>query len=340
MKAGNRSECGTRKRWRVSAGLMFIALMLFGCSDAKAPKVYRVGILPGVDPHVSIADGFKAKMIELGYEEGKNIVYFFQKVNADPVEQRRIAEEFVKDKVDLIFALSTSAALAAKTSAQTSNIPVVFAFTTIEDNDLIKDIREPGGNITGVRYPGPDLTAKRFELLHELAPQAKRLWVAYDLHYPTSRRASEALRSAVSARGVTLIELPATRIEEIPADLDARSASTDTGIDAILIMPETYSQSPIGWTAIRKFAAKHKIPIGGNSLVQAQQGALFSYAPDLLEDGRLAALLADKILKGTPAGKIPVVTSESYLRLNYKVAKELGLTINEGVLKMANEVIR
>jgi putative ABC transport system substrate-binding protein len=191
-----------------------------------------------------------------------------------------------------------------------------------------------------VRYPGPELTAKRFEILHEIVPQLKRLYVTYQADYPTTKSALEALRPAVAAAGVTLVEVPNTKVEDISADLDARAKAADIGMDAILIMPETFSQSIAGWGAINKFAAEHRVPIAGNAIVQAQQGALFNYAPDLAENGKQAASLADKIFKGARAGTIPVVTPESQLLLNYKVAQQLGLTVPQGLLGQANEIIR
>ena len=105
-------------------------------------------------------------------------------------------------------------------------------------------------------------------------------------------------------------------------------------------MPEVLTQSPAGWAAISQFAAEHKVPIGGAMPFTADHGALFSYVGDNVEMGKLAASLADKIFKGTAAGTIPVVTPEDRLRLNYKVAQELGLTMPDGLLSMAMEIIR
>jgi putative ABC transport system substrate-binding protein len=62
--------------------------------------------------------------------------------------------------------------------------------------------------------------------------------------------------------------------------------------------------------------------------------------PDNIEVGQLAAPLVDKIFKGTPAGTIPVITPDPHLHLNFKLAQELGLTVPEGLLNQANEVIR
>jgi putative ABC transport system substrate-binding protein len=223
---------------------------------------------------------------------------------------------------------------------QGTDIPVVFAFSTIEGTGLVDSLRSPGSNITGVRYPLPELTAQRFEFLYKLAPGLKRLWIFYDINYPTSKLALESLRPAAAAKGVTLVEVTGTRPEEIPADLEARSASSDIGLEAMLVMPDPNPQSPVGWSAINSFAARHKVPVAGQMASQVEEGALFSYAPDLFELGKLAASLADKIFKGTPAGSIPVITPESYLTLNYKVSQELGLTVSDGMLNRANKIIQ
>jgi putative tryptophan/tyrosine transport system substrate-binding protein len=329
-----------QKIWLLLTWVSVFSLLLSACGAAQAPKVYHVGIVYTQSTFVNIISGFKAEMTDLGYVEGKNINYDVQLVVPGTSTSLSISKKFVTDKVDLIFAFATSAVVDAKAATQGTNIPVIFAFSTIEGNNLVNSVGAPGGNITGVRYPGADLTAKRFELLIQILPQVKRLYISYQPTYPTAPSALAALRPAAAAAGVTLIESQTAKVEDISADLNARANTGDTGMDAILIMPENLSQTTTGWGAINKFAADHQIPIAGNAVVQAQQGALFSYAPDLTEHGKQAALLADKIFKGTPAGTIPVVTPESQLTLNYKVAQQLGITLPDGLLKQANMIIR
>lgn len=320
--------------------LLAAVLIVSGCGAQAAPKTYRVGILNGFDAFADIAKGFKAKLAELGYVEGQNIVYDIQGSNLDPAKEQQIVKKFVADDVDLIFAFATEAALSAKAGTTGTDIPVVFVFGVLEGNDLIKSVRQPGGNITGVRFPGPNLSVKRLEILHQLAPQAKRIGIIYNINYPANKSQLEELRPAAASWGLSLVEVPVTKVAEIQADLQARTAAAEIGLDAILIITDDLSQSPDGWPMISQFAAEHKIPIGGSAAFEADAGAVFSYIPDTVESGKLAAPLADKILKGTSAGTIPVVTPEAHLRLNYKVAQKLGLTVPEGLLSQAAEIIR
>jgi putative ABC transport system substrate-binding protein len=339
MKANNHSQNRIGFGWTLLIWVVVLALLLSGCGPEK-PKVYRVGIVSGVEAFATIGDGFKAGMAELGYVEGENIAYDVQDAKGDPAETERALEQFVADEVDLIFAFPTEPAVAAKAATQGTDIPVVFALAGLEGNDLVESVRQPGGNITGVRFSGPDNTLRRFEILLELAPQAKRVYLTYDPNYPNAPSTLEALRPTASSMGITLVEAPVASVEEIQAALQARAASDDMGMDAILIMPEVLSQSPASWAAISQFAAEHKVPIGGAMPFTADQGALFSYVGDNIEMGKQAASMADKIFKGTPAGTIPVVSPEDRLRLNYKVAQELGLTVPEGLLRLAVEIIR
>jgi putative ABC transport system substrate-binding protein len=318
---------------------VMICVFLNGCSK-KTQKVYRVGIVSGAEPFTDIADGFIAKMAELGYQEGENIVYDFQKLDVDPPGVNRAVRKFVADKVDLIFAFPTEPALAAKAATKGTNIPVVFAMAGIEGDNLVESVSRPGGNITGVRFPGPELTVKRLTFLLDLLPDAKRVYLIYDPNYPNAPMALGGLRPTASALGITLVEDPVNNVEELQAALKARAALDDIGIDAILLMPDILDHSPDGFGAILKFANEHKVLIGGGMDFTADLGALFSFVPNNIEQGRMAAPLADKIFKGTPAGLIMVVTPPSELRLNYKVIQELGLKVPEGLLSRADEIIR
>jgi len=340
-----KNEMEFRKKLKYGQQVVIIALLivggllLSGCR-AEKPKVYRVGILSGLDYMANAADGFKAGMAELGYVEGQNIVYDHQKTNFDMATYKSILQKFVTDEVDLIFVFPTEASLEAKAATQGTNIPVLFSIANIEDTGLVNSVREPGGNITGVRYPGPDIALKRFEIMRELAPQAKRMWIPYQQGYPIVASQLEVLRPAAVAAGVTLIEAPADNAAELEADLQARAQSADLGLDAILFIAEPLAVTPDAFAVMAKFAAEHNIPIGGALMEVEGYGSVFGLNIDPVNVGKQAAPLADKILKGTPAGTIPVVSAESYLQINYKLAQELGLTVSEGLLSQAAEIIR
>jgi putative tryptophan/tyrosine transport system substrate-binding protein len=319
--------------------LVVVCVLLSGCGK-KTQKVHRVGILSGLDYFADTTDGFKTKMTELGYIEGKNIVYDIQKTNFDFAAYKSILKKFVDDKVDLIFVFPTEASQEAKTVAQGTGIPVVFANAFTEDTGLVNSVREPGGNITGVRWVGPDLALQRFEIMRELVPQAKRMWVPYQKGYPIVKSQLEALRSAFTAAGITIIEVPADNAAELEAELQKQTKSVNSDTDVVLMMSEPLCVTPENFVVLGKFADEHKIPIGGALISTGGYESVFGLTPQSIPQGKQAAFLTDKILRGVPAGTIPVVSAEPYFQLNYKAAKELGLTVPRGLLDKANEIIR
>jgi putative ABC transport system substrate-binding protein len=181
--------------------------------------------------------------------------------------------------------------------------------------------------------------SRRIQLLHTIAPQVKRVWIGYDKSGPNTAVALETIRPAAAEAGITLVEVPATKMEELASDLAARAASSDIGIDAILMMPDNFNNSAAGFSALSKFATEHNLPLVG-SLVSMTDSSLFVNTIDNKSLGELAAPLVDKVLKGIQAGTIPVVTPDQTLIINYKVAQRLGLTVPDSLLKQANKVIR
>jgi len=140
--------------------------------------------------------------------------------------------------------------------------------------------------------------------------------------------------------GITLVETPADSADDLMQFMKEREKAGNIGIDAVLLISEPLARIPAVFEAMGKFAFEHHIPIGGTIISAKEYSTLFGVAARSLVSGRLAAVQAHKILKGMPAGSIPVISAESFFQLNYKVAQELGLNVPEGLLKQADEIIR
>jgi putative ABC transport system substrate-binding protein len=281
-----------QKVWALLAWLVAAALLISGCNGGQSSKVYKVGVLSGLDAFAPAVDGLKTKMTELGYIEGKNITYDVQSTDVD-------------------------------IEAYQSN-----------------SIREPGGNITGVRFPSADIASKRLQILLELTPNAKRILVPYLKDYPNVPGQLDLIRTQAKAQGVELVEFAVASPPDLQAELDHRAASGDIGFDAILQIAEPVSITPAFYSILGQFSYDHQIPIGGALMERDGNSSIFGLLPQADVAGGQSALLADKIFKGTPAGTIPVVTAEGYFQINTKAAQALGVTVPEGLLNQANEVIR
>jgi putative ABC transport system substrate-binding protein len=327
-------------RWQILFLTLLVAIctLLSGCGK-KTEKVYRVGVLwTGGKFLGDILDAFKEKMTELGYIEGRNIVYDVYMAPL-PVRNEQIVQKYVDGKVDLIFSFATEATIEAKAVAEGSGIPIVFSCTFIEGTGVVESVGNPGGNITGVRYPTTESATGRLEYLHEIAPQAKRIWVTYLKDYPTTSAQIEAIQPVALELDLTLIEKPFATPQEVKAYLDEHAASSDIRMDAILLLAEPFSVTPEVTNAVYKFADEHKLPISSFMVLNEAYGPIIGFHPANTKMGSLAAIQADKILQGTPAGTLPVITADNDLRINYKVIKELGLDVPEGLLGRADEIV-
>ena len=323
--------------------VVVVAMLLSGCGSSQQSKMYKVGVLSGLGAFAPAVDGFKSKMAELGYVEGKNISYDVQSTDVDFDAYKNITKKFVDDKVDMIFVFPTEASMEAKAATQGTDIPVVFtmSFTDVKGVDLIDSVREPGGNITGVRFPSADMASKRLEILLQMAPNAKKIFVPYLKDYPNVPGQLDVIRPQAGSLGIELIEYAAASPQDLQAKLDSFVTADGVGIDAILMIAEPLGITPPFYAELGKFAYDHKLPIGGAAMTTAEgYDSIFGLLPDAKTTGEQAALLADKVFKGTTAGTIPVTTAENSLLINYKAAQALGLTVPEGLLKQANEVIR
>ena len=305
-------------------------------------KNYVVGILNGYDYFGGTTDGFKSQMTELGYIEGKNITYEVIKSDVDTKKYDEAIQKFIKDKVDLIVAYPTEASIEAKKLTVGTKIPVVFTNANIEGVNLINSISEPGGNITGVRFPGPDIALKRLEVLLEISPTIKTIILPYLKGYPNVPPQLVELHKLAAKDDITILEAPVATPDELKLFLNSVDASKKK-IDGILTIPEVVSAVPGFTDLLGKYAQDHRIPFGGTLLLKKdgyQYETLFNVFVDTPTVGKQAAVLANKIFRGIDPGTIPVVSADSTLILNYRLAKEQGFNMSESLLSRANQIIR
>ena len=148
-------------------------------AQAQQPaKVSRIGMLWAFSPEHPesrpLLDRFRQALRELGYVEGRNIAIEGRSAEGRIERFPALAAELVRLKVDLIVAGSTSQALAAKRA--TSTIPIVaWAMHDPVKDGLVASLARPGGNVTGSTFLGPELVAKRVELLKEAIPKVSRV---------------------------------------------------------------------------------------------------------------------------------------------------------------------
>ena len=306
----------------------------------RGTRTPRIGLLApgrsvGADASLVTLNSVVMGLRELGYVEGQNIAIErrFGEANADRL--RAVAAELVGYGLDVIVALSTTAARPLKEATSVTPVVVVGMADPVAD-ELVATLARPGGNVTGTSFLGPELVAKRLQLLSEVVPQHSRVAVLWHPRAYSERTMAGMLKEAEHAAEILRMQLQFFAAAS-PDDIEGAFSSI-TSADALCVFP-----SPILFAAygsIATLAADKKLPAIYAAREGAEAGGLMSYGANLPDLARQTAPYVDKILKGANPADLPVQQPTKFeLVINLKTARALGLTVTRDFLLIADEVI-
>ena len=308
----------------------------------QGTKIPRIGVLSpsrseDAGPNRVTLKAFVAGLRELGYVDGQNIIIERELSEANSDRLREAAAELVKHNVDIIVAVSTTAARPAKQA--TSVIPIVaIGMADPVDDELVASLARPGGNVTGTSFLGPQLVTKRLQLLSEVVPQHSRVAVLWQPHAYSDRTMNAMVNEAEQAGqtlGMQLQFVPANSPEEITRTF---SAITRDSADALCVFPSPMLFAEYG--RIVSMVAEKRLPTIYAAREGVELGGLMSYGVNLADLARKTAPYADRILKGAKPAELPVQQPTKFeLVINPKAAKALGLTFSRDFQLIADEVI-
>ena len=320
--------------------LVAVLLCTVSFGEAQQPKkVPRIGYVRVVGvpstPGPNI-EAFRRGLRALGYVEGENIVIEFRYAEGKPDRIPSLVDELVKLKVDVIVSGDDPAIRLAKQATKT--IPIVMLIN--QDpvaTGLIDSLARPGGNITGISRLTRELSGKRLELLTEVVPGMERVGILWD---STSEGSKISFQEYQAAARALKIQLKSLEVRGPDPDLDGAFQSAVKGRTSTLVA--------VGGGLLNRhrkqianYAIKHRLPSMYDSSLWIEPGGLISYSSDDIENYRRAALLVDKILKGTKPADIPVEQPTKFeLIINLKTAQQIGVTIPPEVLARATKIIR
>lgn len=299
-------------------------------------RVARVGFLGtgalSASPH--ILAGFKDRMRSLGWTEGSNINYLVLAADGYVERLGAMAQQMVRENVDVIVAGPPPSAVAAHKATRT--IPIVMG--NVPDPvalGLVASLARPGGNVTGVSSQTSALVGKQFEVLKEIAPGAKRFGVLYNEKNPSTGAFREAATRAAASLRVALVESSVGQPGELAA---AVQRLVREGAQAVVVPADPMMLGARG--VLNSLLGTARLPAAFANSDHALDGALLSYAPDIVENFRMAAGYVDRILKGANPAELPVEQASRFeLVVNLKTAKALGLKISQSLLARADRVI-
>ena len=297
-------------------------------------KVATVGVLSPASHRAEAHAAFEQSLQSLGWASTHNLRLETRYSAGRPEALDPLAAELVGLGVDVLVAWGGPAAVAAKRA--TSRIPVVFlAAGDPVRFGLVSSLARPGGNVTGVSFDtGPEIDAKRLQLLKELVPTLAR--VALLVPSDTPRRMDTQTIMTIAKQALNL------EVREIevraPADLDtAVRKAKEEGAQALSI----WTVSSVVWGRQHsELAIALRLPSIHWFRESAIAGGLLSYSSRLTDIAARGALYVDRILKGAKPAELPVEQPTKFeLVVNLKTAKALGLRIPPSLLLRADMVI-
>lgn len=313
-----------KKLLSVSAVLLAAALVLTGCNN-KGGKI-KIGVIqliehPALDKSYQ---GFVDGLAEAGYVNGENIAIDYQNAQGEQANCVTIANKFVNDKDNLIFAIATPAAQAV--ANLTKSIPIlVTAVTDPETAKLVQSNARPGTNVSGTS----DLTpvAAQISLLTKLVPNAKKVGLLYCSSEANSIFQINLAKEACAANGLEFVEGSVSNSNEIQ-----QVTQSLVGKVAAFYVP-TDNMLAAGMANVAMVANAAKLPVicGEDGMVVS--GGLATYGINYYELGKLTAKQAVKILKGeSEPQNMPIEYLERFdFSYNKGTAEAIGIDIPDNL---------
>jgi ABC-type uncharacterized transport system substrate-binding protein len=276
---------------------------------------------------------FRKRLGELGWIENQSIAIDYQFADGQSDRYAEIANDFVRQNVDVIVTYGTPPTKAAKQA--TSTIPVVFAAAADPVGaGLVLSLARPGGNVTGLSLQQSDIVGKKIELLRETLGNLRTLAVAANIDNPASVLEIKEVATVAGRLGIDIATLELRSAEDIAPGLEALGGRAE----ALYVSTDPFILSNVD--RINAFALSARLPTVYNSKEYLSAGGLLSYGPNYPDLFRHAADLVGKILRGAKPADLPVEQPTKFdFVINNKTAKALRLTLSPSMLARADEVI-
>ncbi|WP_306455403.1 tryptophan ABC transporter substrate-binding protein [Streptococcus suis] len=301
-------------------------------SSTSTEKV-KIGVLQFVthDSLDEIYKGIKAGLEEGGYSTTDNLDIDFMNAEADQSQVQTMSKKLVDNGNELLIGIATPAAQGLANA--TTELPIIMgAVTDPVGANLVTDLKNPGGNITGVSDQTP--VADTVSLIKEITPDAKTIGVLYSSNEDNSKIQVAEFKAAAEEAGYTVLEYAVASSNEIAATVEVASSKAD-----VLFTPVDNTVAS-AFSTVVSVANKTKTPIFTSVEDMVEGGGIASVTLSQYDLGVATGKMAAKILDGANPADTPVqIFNEGTVVVNQKVAKELGITLSDDVISKASKVI-
>ena len=310
--------------------LAIAALALAGTATFAKPKkqkVIKIGAIqlvehPALDAsYKGFVDGLKAA----GYEDGKNIKLMYENAQGEQSNCVTIADKFISQRCDIIFAIATPAAQAVANKTETTPI-LVTAVTDPKTAGLVESNEKPGTNVTGTS----DLTpcAAQIQLLKKLLPNTKKVAMLYCSSEENSRFQINLAKAECDRQGLTYVDATVSNTNEVQQVVQSLVGK----VDAIYTPTDNMIASTMATVSLVTTPAKIPVITGEDGMVQG--GGLATYGINYYELGKQTAKMAVEVINGKKPRDMPIqYLDKCDFTYNKETAAALGITIPADILK-------
>lgn len=302
-------------------------------NSTNSTEKVKIGVLQFVthDSLDEIYKGIKAGLEEGGYTTTENLSIDFMNAEGDQSQVQTMSKKLVDNGNELLIGIATPAAQGLANA--TTELPIIMgAVTDPVGANLVTDLKNPGGNITGVSDQTP--VADTVSLIKEITPDAKTIGVLYSSNEDNSKIQVAEFKAAAEEAGYTVLEYAVASSNELASTVEVASSKVDAFFTPV---DNTVASA---FSTVVSVANKSKTPIFTSVEDMVEGGGIASVTLNQYDLGVATGKMAAKILDGANPADTPVqIFNEGTVVVNQKVAKELGITLSDDVINQASKVI-
>ena len=302
-------------------------------NSTNSTEKVKIGVLQFVthDSLDEIYKGIKAGLEEGGYTTTENLSIDSMNAEGDQSQVQTMSKKLVDNGNELLIGIATPAAQGLANA--TAELPIIMgAVTDPVGANLVTDLKNPGGNITGVSDQTP--VADTVSLIKEITPDAKTIGVLYSSNEDNSKIQVAEFKAAAEEAGYTVLEYAVASSNELASTVEVASSK----VDALFTPVDNTVAS--AFSTVVSVANKSKTPIFTSVEDMVEGGGIASVTLSQYDLGVATGKMTAKILDGANPADTPVqIFNEGTVVVNQKVAKELGITLSDDVINQASKVI-
>lgn len=302
-------------------------------NSTNSTEKVKIGVLQFVthDSLDEIYKGIKAGLEEGGYTTTENLSIDFMNAEGDQSQVQTMSKKLVDNGNELLIGIATPAAQGLANA--TTELPIIMgAVTDPVGANLVTDLKNPGGNITGVSDQTP--VADTVSLIKEITPDARTIGVLYSSNEDNSKIQVAEFKAAAEEAGYTVLEYAVASSNELASTVEVASSK----VDALFTPVDNTVAS--AFSTVVSVANKSKTPIFTSVEDMVEGGGIASVTLSQYDLGVATGKMTAKILDGANPADTPVqIFNEGTVVVNQKVAKELGITLSDDVINQASKVI-